>query len=218
MKRKKKCSDRKTEPVYYNDKSDLGAEAVYTSPQGDDYYSSVDKGHTSNGTAEDGQDAYAVVDEIHNSNKQEFNQVYDDVENSMKNGSTRPNGAASEANNVAQMYAVVDVSAKKKGKKQGKAKASNAPPESQDVSEMYAVVDKNAKKKNQQEDRVADQYAVVDIAAKKKNRDQSNAINEYAAVDNGANNIDTAEEQDPSPVYSVVDKSKKPSNNSSENS
>ena len=90
-----KKSKEKIEPDYYNAKTEVGAESAYASPQ-DDYYSTVNKDHTSKRTDKYNQDAHAFED-LHNSKELESSQVYDDIDKDVKNIFIQPNAARDEA-------------------------------------------------------------------------------------------------------------------------
>ena len=170
-KTKNKSKEKKTEPAYYNTtkRTATGEEAFYTSPQ-DGYYSTVDKSHTKDENEEDGQYAYATTEQLRNSEELQSLQVYDDiVGKNVKNKFTQPNAAIGKADDVSQMYSVVDTSAKKGKKKFEKKKNDDNTSKCQNISEMYAVVDKKAKNKSV-DDLVVDEYAAVDKSAKTRNR------------------------------------------------
>ena len=170
-KTKNKSKEKKTEPAYYNTtkRTATGEEAFYTSPQ-DVYYSTVDKSHTKHENEEDGQYAYATTEQLHNSEELQSLQVYDDiVGKNVKNKFTQPNAAIGKADDVSQMYSVVDTSAKKGKKNRQRKKNDDNTSKCQNISEMYAVVDKKAKNKSV-DDRVLDEYAAVDKSAKTRNR------------------------------------------------
>ena len=175
-----KYSKGKTEPVYYNTKTEVGAEAGNEFSQ-DDYYSTVNKDHTSKIIDKNSQHA-RVLEDLHNSKELESSQVYDDIDQDMKNKFIQPNAARDEAKDDMQMYSIVDLRAKK-GKKSNQEKIYDSNTiKCMEISDMYAVVDKKAKNKSREESTV-DEYAVVDKSAKKRRPEQKYAMDEYAIVD-----------------------------------
>ena len=107
-----KKSKGKTELDYYNSKTEVGAESAYASPQ-DEYYSTVNKDHTSKGMDKYNQHAHALKD-LRNSKVLESSQVYDDIDNDVKNIFIQPNAARDEAKeDLMQMYSIVDMRAQK---------------------------------------------------------------------------------------------------------
>ena len=175
-------SKGKTEPDYYNSKTEDGAESACASPQ-DDYYSTVNN-NTSKTMDKNSRHAHAFED-LCNSKELESSQVYDDIDEDVKNKFIQPNGARDEAKDDIQIYSIVDMRAKK-GKKNKQEKINDSDTlKSTEISDMYAVVDKKAKNKSQEECTV-DEYAVVGKSAKKRRPEQKYAMNEYAIVDKSA--------------------------------
>ena len=184
---KKKNINKKSkgniEPDYYNAKTEVGAESAYASPQ-DDYCSTVNKDHTSNGTNKYNQHSHALKD-LCNSKELVSSQVYDDIDKDVKNKCIQPKAAKDEAtDDMMQMYSIVDMDAKKRIMQQEKSNYANTL-ECMEISEMYAVVEKKAKNKSR-EDGIVDEYAVVDKSAKKRRPEQKDVIDEYAIVDKSA--------------------------------
>ena len=176
-------SKGKTELDYRNSKTEVGAEK---SPQ-DDYYSTVNKDHTSKRMDKYNQHAHALKD-LHNSKELESSQVYDDIDNDVKNIFTQPNTARDEAKeDLMQMYSIVDMRAQKETKPQENSHYVNTL-EYMEISEMYAVVDKKVKNKRRN-DGIVGEYAVVDNSVMKRRPEQKNAIDEYSIVDKSAKRI-----------------------------
>ena len=178
-----KKSKGKIEPDYYNSKTEVGEESAYASPQ-DDYYSTVNKDHTSKRTDKDNQHTHAF-EVLHNSKELVLSHVYDEIDKDVKNKFIQPKAAKDEAtDDMMQMYSIVDMDAKKRIMQQEKSNYANTL-ECMEISEMYAVVEKKAKNKSQ-EDGIVDEYAVVDKSAKKRRPEQKNVMDEHAIVDKTA--------------------------------
>ena len=110
----KKNTKRKPEPVYYNANTEAGG-TVYASPQ-DVYYSFVNKDRYSKRIEENSQYAY-VLEDWHNSKQLESSQVYEDIDNDVKNKFIQSNAAKDEAkDDIIQIYSTVDMSAKARKK------------------------------------------------------------------------------------------------------
>ena len=193
---KNKNSKGKAETACYYVKTETSAEAINRSPQ--DYYSTVNKSHTSD--TNDGQGC-DDTEKFHNT-KNVF-QVYDDIDKEVTKECAQPIATRDDAEDITQMYAVVDKSAKQ-AKKLGQEKENVASDteEGQEFSGMYAVVDKKAKKRSQ--NNVIHENTVADNSTKIENCSQEDAIDEYAVVNKcAANQI----QDNIADEYAVVNKS-----------
>ena len=182
IKSKNSKAAKKTEPDYYYAKTDAAAEAVYVSPQ-DDYYTNVDKDHTSIAN-EKGSHFAHVSKELHNSKEANVFQEHEDVADiEVAKKYSHPKASRDETEDLTQMYSVVDKSSKKEMEHgQEIVNDASAATGGHELSDMYAVVDKNAVKESQNCN-AFDEYAVVNKSAKIKKHSPENAGDVYAVVD-----------------------------------
>ena len=190
---KNKNSKAKTEPDYYYAKTEAGAEAVRASPQ-DDYYSNVDKDHASDPNEKDGHYTH-VSKELHNFKEANVFQKHDDVADiEVAKKYSHPKASRDEAEDMTQMYSVVDKSAKKKVKHGQEIVNDVSATEGQVLSDMYAVVDKKAVKKSQNRN-AFDEYAVVNKSSKINKHSQENTGDLYAVVNKSGKNTSHGHEE-----------------------
>ena len=147
---------------------------------------------------------YDVVKEVSNPKKQDFSQVYDEVNielvNRLRNRSS-PHNEVIEVER-AQLYSFVGTSNKKEIR-HGNENMANYP-EHQSVFEVYAEVGNEVIAISQEFDGEVNEYAVVDNSPKKMYQEENNEAHANKTSENNEISVGP----DSSHIYSVVDKNR----------
>ena len=202
-KSKNKCSLGKTDPsACHFSKTERTGEFINKSPHR--VYSTIrNEEHICGDNQRDTECIYYEVKEVSTPKKQEFSQIYEEVNielvNRLQNRSC-PHNKATEVDR-AQLYCFVETS--KKEIQHGNESIANNPEHQSDL-EVYAEVGNDVIAISQEFDGEVNEYAVVDNTPKIMNQEENNEVHTNISLENSRMFV----EPDSSHIYSVVDKNR----------
>ena len=206
-KSRNKYSLGKIEPARHCSNTERSAEAVHISPQ--HVYSTIrNEDRICGDNEKDTECIYAAVKEVNNPKKQDFSQVYDEINFELverrQNRSTTQTGRMIEVECSDELHSVVGTSNKNE-MQHGSENTANTL-EHQNVFEVYAEISKDYITASQEFQEEVNEYAVVDNT-KIMYQEQNNDIHMSEANKSLENNR-VSVEPDSSHIYSMVDKNR----------
>ena len=199
-KSRKEYSLEKTNPARHFTKTERtikeSPHSVYSTIRNEDHIYGENLGDT--------ECIYDAVKEVSNPKKQEFSQVYDEVNIELVNRLQNRSSPHNEAIEVerAQLYSFVGTSNKKE-LRHGNENMANYPEHQSDL-EVYAEIGNDVIAISQEFDGEVNEYAVVDNTPKKMNQEENYDVHAEKTLDNNGISL----EPDSSHFYSVVDKNR----------
>ena len=206
-KSRKKYYVGKIEPARQCCNTERSAEAVHISPQ--DVYSTIrNEDRICDDNKKDTECIYAAVKEVNNPKKQDFSQIYDEINFELverrQNRSTTQTGRMLEVEFSDELHSVVGTSNKNE-MQHGSENTANTL-EHQNVFELYAEISKDYITASQEFEGEVNGYAVVDNT-KIMYQEQNNEVHMSEANKSLENNR-VSVEPDSSHIYSMVDKNR----------
>ena len=199
-KSRKEYSLKKTDPARNVTKTEgtikESPHSVYSTIRNEDHIYDENQGDT--------ECIYDAVKEVSNPKKQDFSQVYDEVNIELVNRLQNRSSPHNEAIEVerAQLYSFVGTSNKKEIR-HGNENMANYPEHQSDFG-VYAEVGNDVIVLSHEFDGEVNEYAVVDNTPKKMNQEENYEVHANKTIENNRISV----EPDSSHIYSVVDKNR----------